>query len=122
MKLLIPILALSVMSVSCNKERPSSPHSPYSPGRVYTGRVIVDMCGNIAVQFTDGTPKGQMGWSDGTRTYDNIFKVANSCTWRGDAAREDVRFRFVSEEAQDCYVCAVFVPLPDTAYSIQVID
>ncbi len=116
MKLLIPMVALCMMSVGCSKGR------TYTPGRIHTGRVIVDMCGNVAVQFSDGTPLGQMGWSDGTRTYDNIFRVSNGCTWRHDNTQEYVRFRFVPQETQSCYVCAVFVPLPDTAYSIQVID
>lgn len=122
MKTLLSSLAIAsyllFCSMSCSKKVVSGP--------VFTGKVVKSMCGQIAIQFTDGTPLGQMGWIDasdsGHAPYDAIFRVTNSCSWGNKNVGDSIQFRFVQESVQDCAVCMAWTATPDTAYNIKVIE
>ncbi|MBX2907342.1 MAG: hypothetical protein KF744_14955 [Taibaiella sp.] len=81
------------------------------------------MCGNIAIRVTDGTLKGQMNWRrDGDSTvYDNVFRVANPCTWGWDRKSNDVSFMIVAPQPQTCMQCMAWTATPDTAYHIVIV-
>ncbi|GAA4467218.1 hypothetical protein GCM10023093_22700 [Nemorincola caseinilytica] len=92
-------------------------------GRTYMGQVVENICGNIAVEFTDGTRLGET-WTTSTGTkYKNIFKVANPCTWRpGGGKSPFVKFVFVPQVPQTCAQCLLAVEMPSTEYHIQVVE
>lgn len=93
---------------------------------VYTGKIINSMCGNITVQCTSGEKIGQMGWINDSdpnhAVYDNVFKVANPCTWGKKSSSDNIKFRLVPSSPQTCAECMAWVATPDVAYSIQVIE
>jgi hypothetical protein len=110
---------LILSSATCKKTNSST-------GTIHTGKVLYSLCGNIAVQFTDGASLGQVNWSnpsDTTHTpYSNVFRVANPCTWGGAQANSNIRFRFVPVAAQNCVQCMAYIATPDTAYNIQIVQ
>jgi hypothetical protein len=85
----------------------------------------MDVCGNITVQVIDGSSLGQMGWvvpNDPNNTvYNNVFKVANNCTWGKTKSSDTIKFRITTLGSQDCVQCLAYAPTPDTAYSIKVL-
>jgi len=108
---------LLVSATACQKKA-------YRQGTVHTGKVLRAMCGNVMVQLTDGSLPGQSGWHDpydSAQAYDHVFKVANSCTWGGAEVNSIIRFRLVPATPQGCAQCMAYVPVPDTAYSIEIV-
>lgn len=99
-----------------------------STGKVYTGKVLKSMCGNVAVMFTDGTKLGQIGWLDPSDSieYNYVFRVANPCDASPVGALNNpngyIKFRFRGPSVQNCVQCLAWVPTPDTAYNIIVIE
>lgn len=118
---LILFSAVFISFVACRKHKHIDPAS-----KVYVGKVLRDVCGNITVQFTDGTPLGQIGWIDEfdtTSSYNNVFAVANPCTWGKKRTNEVIKFRILrSGTPQSCVTCLAYAPVPDTAYHILVIE
>jgi len=121
MKSSLKVFVLPLFIASCATAPPQPPTSATS--RHYKGKVLFDMCGNIAVQFTDGTPRGQMGWhGDGdSMVYNNVFKVSNSCTWGWDGKDSNITFAIVGPEPQQCMQCLAWRATPDSAFSIHVL-
>lgn len=115
--------ALALCLAACKADNKIEP----DPAPYYTdphkGRVLFDVCGNIAVQCTDGPPKGQMGWRHGgdSTVYNNVFRVANPCTWGWDGTNKDITFTFSVEEPQKCALCLAWTATPDSAYFIHVL-
>ena len=110
------------MLASCEPE-PKPELSPLYPGE-YRGTVLFDVCGNITVQFSDGTRRGQMGWRTNVDTFvhNNVFRVANPCTWGWDGQSREIRFAMVmGPEINRCVQCLGWMMTPDTAYNIRVL-
>jgi len=92
-------------------------------GKTYSGHVVTDVCGNVAVQFTDGTQMGQDWTTSAGVQYKNIFKVSNACTWRPKNGKTaDIKFIEVPPTPQNCAVCMIAVEMPTAEYSIQVVE
>lgn len=88
-------------------------------GPVYSGKIIKNACGNIVVQFTDGTPMGQARWEDDGKVYTHVFAVQNPCTWNpAGLTGENIRFRLVGLTPQQCAQCLMYVAVPDAKYPI----
>ena len=119
LRLLLPATVL--WGSSCSK--PQDPPKEYTA--IHSGRVLTATCGCIVVQFTDGSPYGQNGWTAFPTAsmigLYHVFKVANPCSWGGADVNTNIRFRFVPMVAQTCALCMAFVPTPDSTYSIEVI-
>lgn len=122
MKLLLKFLVLPLFVLSC-ATKPTPPRPSGGNLQQYRGKVLFDMCGNIAIQFTDGTLRGQMGWRrDGDSTvYNNVFRVSNPCTWRWDGRNNDITFTFAPPEPQQCMQCMAWTATPDSAFAIHVL-
>jgi len=121
MKSSLKFFVLPLFILSCATAPPQPPSAGNS--HQYKGKVLFDMCGNIAVQFTDGTARGQMGWRrdvDST-VYNNVFRVSNPCTWGWDGKNNDVTFAFTAQVPQQCVQCMAWTATPDTAFSIRVL-
>lgn len=122
MKMVYSFLALALFFSACRSSEIITP----APGEVYPGqhrgKVLFDVCGNIAVQITDGTQRGQMGWRHGADTpvYDRVFRVMNPCTWNG-SGMTDIVFSFAAPDSQRCAQCLAWTATPDSAYFIRVI-
>lgn len=99
-----------------------------APERVYAGKVVKDVCGNIMVQFTnESVTFGQFGWNDpmdSGKVYDRVFKVANPCTWGKRDTSSNIVFRLIAPNStgQNCAMCLAFTSTPDTAYHIKVVE
>jgi hypothetical protein len=106
---------------SCKRELTQRPNVN---GTRYNGTILFEMCGNIAVRFTDGTAMGQMNWRrDGDSTvYNNVFRVANPCTWGWDGKTNDVTFVMTTAKPQQCVQCMAWTATPDTAYHILILN
>lgn len=119
---LIVAPALLLLAVSCNKRKHCTP--PIT--EVHTGKVLMGYCGNFTVQFTDGSPLGQVGWAvpydSAGRVYNNVFRVGNPCTWGKTKESDIIRFRFTNPVAQQCVQCLAWIATPDTTYNIEVIE
>lgn len=117
-KMLLMLCVLFVLE-SCDPDT----EVPAPVATQYQGKVLFDVCGNIAVQFTDGTARGQMGWRrDGDSiVYNNVFRVANPCTWGWDGRNNDIVFTFVAPVPQQCAQCLAWTATPDIAYNIRVV-
>jgi hypothetical protein len=103
----------SILFSSCSKK--------VKVGPVYSGKIIKSACGNIVVQFTDGTKMGQSRWEDNGKVYKHVFAVENPCTWNpAGVTGENIRFRLVRLTPQNCEQCLIFVTVPDTKYPILV--
>lgn len=112
-------LSLSVAAVSCGKKSVPNPMD----NRLYYGKILKNACGQIAIQVTDGSGIGERGWNDEGKVYNNVFSVANSCTWRPkNGTSEDICFRFVTPKPQNCYQCLMYVHVPETSFHIQVLE
>lgn len=122
--LLSSLFILSILGYGACK-KPHYPSVPPVYSDYHTGKVLNAVCGNITVQFTDGSPLGQNNWYNPTSSYsanyNHVFRVANPCTWSGDQAGTDIRFRFVQPQVQTCALCMLYAPTPDTAYNIEVV-
>jgi len=118
MKAVIVFFA-AVLVVSCGKSHRDN--IVYST--IYQGKVLKSVCGNIAVQLTDGSTIGQSYWLDPSDSieYVNVFKVANPCNCGPVAPGAIIRFRLVPPSPQNCVQCLMWVPVPDTAHSIVVV-
>lgn len=108
--------ALLLFTGSCRKT---------ATGPIYTGKIIQGICGQITVQFTDGTPLGQNGWineSDDKKTkYDRVFRIANPCDIGNNPDSGSFRFHIVPLRPQNCAQCLAYVATPDTAYAIEIV-
>lgn len=109
----------AVLAISCGKRHDDNVVS----ARVYQGRVLKAVCGNIAIQLTDGSAIGQSSWLDPTDSieYVNVFKVANPCNCGPVNAGSIIRFRLVPPLPQTCAQCLAWVAVPDSARSIVVV-
>ena len=109
----------AVLVVSCGKSHRDNIVS----STIYQGKVLKSVCGNIAVQLTDGSTIGQSYWLDPSDSieYVNVFKVANPCNCGPVAPGATIRFRLVAPSPQNCVQCLMWVPVPDTAHSIVVV-
>lgn len=118
MKAVIVFFA-AVLVVSCGKSHRDNIVSP----TIYQGKVLKSVCGNIAVQVTDGSTIGQSSWLDPSDSieYVNVFKVANPCNCGPVTSGSTIRFRLVPPSPQTCAQCLIWVPVPDTAHSIVVV-
>ena len=109
----------AVLAISCGKRHNDNVIS----ARVFQGQVLKSVCGNIAVQVTDGSNIGQASWLDPSDSveYANVFRVANPCNCGPVDEGRVIRFRLVPPSAQTCVQCLIWVPVPDTAHSIVVV-
>lgn len=122
MKKILAILGVTIAIsgvMSCGKS---------GDGPVFKGRILTSTCDYITVQIADKySPYGQDGWSynNGTTTkkYDNVFRIANPCTYNPDgfSINDTFSFRFTGSTTQNCGSCLAVGPVPDTSYNIRVI-
>ena len=119
MKYILSALFCVFCFVSCVK-----PAGHTEVSKVYTGKVLHSICGNTAIQFTDGTKLGQVAWVNplDSTTHDYVFKIANPCTSGPSGAGNTIRFTFTRPSTQDCMQCMAWAPTPDTAYNIHIIE
>lgn len=119
MRFSIGILASLIFVTSCVKKSATPPPDTV----IRTGKVINSICGNTTIQFTDGSPYGQMGWQPegDSIVYNHVFRVANPCNVGDLIVNSTVRFRFVPASPQNCVQCMAWGPTPNTAYNIQIL-
>ena len=123
MKNLILFLAIvSAIAVQgCKKS--SSPANT----TVYTGVVIVSICGSIAVQTLGPAYLGETNWVNGNNpdkpVLNHVFRVQNSCQFLSSGVRGTFNFRVIPavQTVQNCVLCNAIGAVPQTAYSIEVI-
>ena len=113
--ILFPVLAVLIIATSCRKPTTTT------TGPSHTGRIINSICGQITVQFTDGSSLGQNGWVDKGTTYNHVFAIADPCNWNesGIIPGDTIRFTIVPPKVQNCVLCMAIGHIPDTAYSIE---
>ncbi len=114
--------ALLLLAVGCSKLKEGT----LPDTKIHSGKILMGYCGNFTVQFTDGSPLGQVGWAvpydSAGRVYNNVFRVGNPCSWGKTKESDIIRFRFTHPVAQQCVQCMAWIATPDTAYDIEVIE
>jgi hypothetical protein len=122
MKQLTLIFSLLLFAGASCKKMPTS----HFGNTVYSGKIVNSICGSITVQCTSDETLGQMNWTDASdpdrKVYNNVFKVANPCTWGKNSASKNIQFKMVAPSTQNCVQCMALGATPDVAYSIQVIE
>lgn len=117
------ILGAGMAAVICLAACGKRGNDPIVSGQVYSGRVVTYVCGNVAVQFTDGTKLGETWTTSDGKRYEHIFKVSNSCTWRPRNGSSDaIKFFFTNPGPQNCAQCLIAVEMPSTEYNILVVE
>lgn len=118
MKALITLFA-AVFLISCGKRT----KDVSIPSKIYQGKVLKSVCGNIVIQVTDGSSFGQTYWLDPSDSieYTNVFRVANPCNCGPVTDGADIRFRIVPPSPQTCVQCLIWVPVPDAAHAVLVL-
>jgi hypothetical protein len=114
MKLLLILLpVICLCNVHCKKDTPTD--------TAYTGKLIVNgACDHYVIQVTSGnidTANIVASWvdTDNDSTYNNVFAVANYCSFGVNGLQKGDVFTFTidpNEMTQTCPICAIAVAVP----------
>jgi hypothetical protein len=114
---IIALVGVAAIAFQCgvNKKQPSKD--------CVQGKVIRISCASYVVQALNKDTVGEDGWKNGadtTRTYDNVFDVANKCTLPADIkAGDTLYFTIHSAQPSDCVSCMMFDAPPTVKYDLQ---
>ena len=62
------------------------------------------------------------GTAPGSAVYHHVFAVQNGCQFGTRNAGDTITFKIISLQVQNCMYCMTAVAVPDSVYSIQVVD
>lgn len=111
--LLFLFVTICLINIQCKKNITSAP--------VLTGKLIINgPCEHYAIQLIKGnidTANIVASWfdQDNDSTYNNVFTVANYCTFGNNGLQKGDVFTFQIDQniaPQTCPICLIFVAVP----------
>jgi len=116
-KTLLALVCLAAIAFQCGVSKKQSSNA------CIQGKVIRISCASYVVQSLNVDTVGQDGWknsADTTRTYDNVFDVANKCKLPVDIkAGDTIYFAVAPVQASDCISCMMFDAPPTVKYDLK---
>jgi hypothetical protein len=114
---LLVLVSFSVIAFQCGVTKKQA------AGNCIQGKVIRISCASYVVQSLNVDTAGQDGWknsADTTKTYDNVFDVANKCKLPADLkAGDTIYFTVAPVQASDCISCMMFDAPPTVKYDLK---
>lgn len=116
-KVLFPVMALALGAAYCGVAKKQTSALP-----CIQGKIIRISCASYVVQVLNRDTIGVDGWKTGpdtTRTYDNVFDVANKCKLpAGLKAGDTIYFNIRPAQGSDCVSCMMFDAPPVVKYDL----